>query len=1160
MAVNSCVGSDIGTSALGVITLLNEEEASLKVFGLEKINSIVDIYWPELADYIFKIEELCEDPDFVGNELANLVASKIYFHLEKYSEALKYALCAGKLFNIHEKSKYVETILAKCIEKYVELREFYYENPQHPYAEINDNEDVDELELEEFQIQQEQGAPVTQVIYPVNKNVSAVPPIYSSYGMGASKGEENTLTDFWSKDINTKMESLVDEMLEICIKNNNIKQALGVALDAKRLDKVKYIINSAPNKVEILKHSIKNEKHINAYKKFRKRFFKLLVDIYLTLSDEELQEEYISLCECLFHIGDSKKVAEILLKLLESNHLMALQIAFDLVDFENRTFLKNILKHLKYLIQMDPKFQSDKRSGDEADSIAKDPSEATTGNKNAEREPLLAAPYNSETYDVVGTVDVDDELVRLIPETHPLYDKFKKIVLVLSGQITISMYVEFLHRNNHADLVLLDTYKNIVDPRSSITHHGIIIAHALMQTGTTCDVFLRSNIEWLSKAVHWAKFSAIASLGVVYKGHVKESFNVLSTYLPHGDIGSAQRSGTRNASQTPGAGTSGGAATGAGNSASNNGSVYSEGGSLYALGLIHANYRTSDPKVRNYLLHELRNCNGDEVMQHGCCLGLGLVCLGCSDDEEVYDELKSVLYSDSAVAGEGAAYSIGLLKLGSGDFKCVDELLAYAHDTQHEKIIRACSIGIGFVLFQKENEAMVVLNEMINDKDAIIRYGGMFSIGMAYCGLSNYNKKIIKKLLHFTVSDVSDDVRRAAVIALGFVLCNTPQQVPKFLNRLIESYNAHVRYGAALALGIACAATANEDAVNMLMPLLLDTTDFVRQSAFLALGLIFQQANEHVNVNFKKYKEEIFKILSDKHEDIIAKFGAIVSAGLLDICGRNAVSTFFTRKGDIIRPQAAAGFCLFVQLWYWFPLIHMVSLTFLPTCLIGLTEDLKMPKSFSVICNSKNPIFDYPAYVSKEKSKEKKETVTAVLSTTARRKTLRLKKTKNERLKPEPTPGEKTTQDDTSSVLSDGKSMKNLDVLSTAATVGQSSHVSHSGSLAGSANEEVSTEQINDGVAVSVPKGKKDKGKNMPVTISTTADMKNPCRVIKLQEQYIEFPMHSRYKPVLPSRKSGFVILMDTAPEEPIEYIERKLEEEIKKEAPPFEPFLWKEN
>ena len=64
----------------------------------------------------------------------------------------------------------------------------------------------------------------------------------------------------------------------------------------------------------------------------------------------------------------------------------------------------------------------------------------------------------------------------------------------------------------------------------------------------------------------------------------------------------------------------------------------------------------------------------------------GLASLGTAD-EEVYDDLKNVLYTDSAVAGEAAGLGMGLLMAGSGTEK-TQEMLAYAHDTQHEKIIR----------------------------------------------------------------------------------------------------------------------------------------------------------------------------------------------------------------------------------------------------------------------------------------------------------------------------------------------------------------------------------------------------------------------------------------------------------------------------------------
>ena len=101
----------------------------------------------------------------------------------------------------------------------------------------------------------------------------------------------------------------------------------------------------------------------------------------------------------------------------------------------------------------------------------------------------------------------------------------------------------------------------MLDARSSVYHTALTLQNAFMHAGTTSDVFLRENLEWLGKATNWAKFSATAALGVIHKGHFEEGMNILGPYLPNG-----------NAQPTPGI----------------QGAQYSEGGSLYALGLVNA--------------------------------------------------------------------------------------------------------------------------------------------------------------------------------------------------------------------------------------------------------------------------------------------------------------------------------------------------------------------------------------------------------------------------------------------------------------------------------------------------------------------------------------------------------------------------------------------
>ena len=58
---------------------------------------------------------------------------------------------------------------------------------------------------------------------------------------------------------------------------------------------------------------------------------------------------------------------------------------------------------------------------------------------------------------------------------------------------------------------------------------------------------------------------------------------------------------------------------------------------------------------------------------------------------------------------------MGLVMLGSGSSKALDEMVQYAHETQHEKIIRGLSVGIAFVLYGKEEEADEMIENLLVD-------------------------------------------------------------------------------------------------------------------------------------------------------------------------------------------------------------------------------------------------------------------------------------------------------------------------------------------------------------------------------------------------------------------------------------------------------------
>lgn len=68
------------------------------------------------------------------------------------------------------------------------------------------------------------------------------------------------------------------------------------------------------------------------------------------------------------------------------------------------------------------------------------------------------------------------------------------------------------------------------------------------------------------------------------------------------------------------------------------------------------------------------------------------------------------------MASEAAGYAMGLVKLGSSAEDCSDEMLQYAHETQHEKIIRGLAIGVAFIYYGKQEQADSIIEKLLADK------------------------------------------------------------------------------------------------------------------------------------------------------------------------------------------------------------------------------------------------------------------------------------------------------------------------------------------------------------------------------------------------------------------------------------------------------------
>lgn len=245
-----------------------------------------------------------------------------------------------------------------------------------------------------------------------------------------------------------------------------------------------------------------------------------------------------------------------------------------------------------------------------------------------------------------------------------------------------------------------------------------------------------------------------------------------------------------------------------------------------------------------------------------------------------------------------------------------------------------------------------------------------------------------------------------------------------------------------------------------------DPVDFVRQGAYISLALILlQQPDTHPKA--LSTRELFAKVVADKHEDPMARFGASLAQGIIDAGGRNMTLSLSTRAGTLNLP-AIVGMTLFVQFWYWFPLAHGLGLAFTPTTLIAVDESVRVPK-IDFTCNARASTFAYPSAVKEVKEKEKAKAKTAVLSTTARAQARAKTKRQNEGDAME------TDQPETPSADAD----KNLGAKST------------------------------DPVPrTSTPRSKKSE--------PTSFKVANMTRVLPNQLQYISLPPDERYVPVRP--------------------------------------------
>lgn len=410
------------------------------------------------------------------------------------------------------------------------------------------------------------------------------------------------------------------------MESKEYRQVVGLALDTRRLDQIERAVKASEDPTTLLSETVTKVLCSQLDRAFRSK----VLDVLLRLFSELDEPDFVSMCQCLIKLEKPGDVAEILNRLVKNQdgELLAYQISFDLYENATQQFIQQIEKALipetEKTGPVTSESTTDVTSSTSTTATSGTASATSTSATTTTTSTTATASKSTDDHSNSDSSSSTDDAETATSGTMSVEVR-TKLRSILRGEETIKHHMQFLIKNNHTDMLILKQIKDSV--RMACTHNGTVIANGLMHIGTTCDDFLRyvfvneyganillffsDNLEWISKATNWNKFNAVATLGLIHRGHESNALKLLDPYLPKGE---PDQFG------------------------------YKEGGSLYAYGLIHANHGSAN--VVDYLQKQLAGATTASV-RHGACLGLGVAALG-THNHDVYAQLRETLYQDDA--------------------------------------------------------------------------------------------------------------------------------------------------------------------------------------------------------------------------------------------------------------------------------------------------------------------------------------------------------------------------------------------------------------------------------------------------------------------------------------------------------------------------------
>lgn len=256
--------------------------------------------------------------------------------------------------------------------------------------------------------------------------------------------------------MDVRLEDVVSCIFRKCLDDKHYKLGLKLALKTKRMDMFNKCIKSGDNINEMLLYTKQVTMSTFENRSFRTTVLLSLANLY------RKENDFISLSQCFISLNDPKSVGQLLKNLIKKSDkkycLMAYQIAIDLFELASQQFLFDVLKSLWQKVPSSTRI---------------------TKTITVVSSKVTAIEHNTKIHSF-ESIGLNDKYHQEI---------IQKLTKVLSGKLIIEKNLQFLTRNNHTNMYILNHTRD--SAYTNICYTATMIANGFINSGTTNDNFLR---------------------------------------------------------------------------------------------------------------------------------------------------------------------------------------------------------------------------------------------------------------------------------------------------------------------------------------------------------------------------------------------------------------------------------------------------------------------------------------------------------------------------------------------------------------------------------------------------------------------------------------------------------------------------------------------